>query len=90
MIDQKDGVAPENVPPGAWRHVGVAAPGRDGAGVHRDCENGRQGKCRLGFVYLPNGVAMNDAVNYLDAEGGRAPTSSSRPSWARCRPSAIR
>ena len=38
-----------------------------------------KGKSRLGFVYLPNGVAMNDAVNYWTPKGSE-PTSSSRPS----------
>jgi hypothetical protein len=28
-----------------------------------------RGKSRLGFVYLPNGVAMNDAVNYWTPKG---------------------
>ena len=31
-----------------------------------------QAKCRMGFVYVPNGVAMNDAVNYWTPKGAGA------------------
>jgi hypothetical protein len=30
------------------------------------------GKCRIGFVYVPNGVAMNDAINYWTPSGAGA------------------
>ena len=44
---------------------------------------------RLGFVYLPNGVAMNDAVNYWTPTGGGTDFEFS-PILSRSRPSAIR
>ena len=43
--------------------------------------------CRLGFVYLPNGVAMNDSVNFWTPKG-TARTSSCRRFWRRWRHSA--
>ena len=75
-----------HVPARHGRHAGAAAARRDGAGVLRHGEDGRQPVRRLGFIYVPE--RRGDELHrheLLDAEGRRRPTSSCRRSWRRSR-----
>ena len=52
------------------RHAGAAAARRDGPGVDRPGATAAKPVRRLGFVYMPNGVAMNfKGINYWKPNG---------------------